>query len=76
MLRERDHQIFEAYRRYSFYEVVRLVVDYVVTVSAEYLDPVKDALYCEAPDGTGPVPVCDTVRVWLIRHWAPQFQTR
>ena len=24
--------------------------DYVVTVSAEYLDPVKDALYCEATD--------------------------
>jgi len=27
---------------------VRLMNDYVVTVSAEYLDPVKDALYCEA----------------------------
>jgi isoleucyl-tRNA synthetase len=25
--------------------------DYMVTVSAEYLDPVKDPLYCEAPDG-------------------------
>jgi isoleucyl-tRNA synthetase len=25
------------------------VVDYVVTVSAEYLDPVKDILYCDAP---------------------------
>jgi isoleucyl-tRNA synthetase len=48
VLRERDHRIFEAYRRYSFHEVVRLVVDYLVTVSAEYLDPVKDALYCEA----------------------------
>jgi isoleucyl-tRNA synthetase len=24
-----------------------LIVDYVVTVSAEYLDPIKDALYCE-----------------------------
>jgi isoleucyl-tRNA synthetase len=47
VLRERDHQIFEAYRRYSFHEVVRLLVDYVVNVSAEYLDPVKDALYCE-----------------------------
>ena len=23
--------------------------DYVITVSAEYLDPIKDALYCEAP---------------------------
>jgi isoleucyl-tRNA synthetase len=49
VLRERDHEVFEAYRRYSFHEVVRLVVDYVVTVSAEYLDPVKDVLYCEAP---------------------------
>jgi isoleucyl-tRNA synthetase len=51
VLRERDHQIFEAYRRYSFHEVVRLMMDYVVTASAEYLDPVKDALYCEAPGG-------------------------
>ncbi len=49
VLRERDHQIFEAYRRYSFHEVVRLLVDYVVTLSAEYADPIKDALYCEAP---------------------------
>jgi isoleucyl-tRNA synthetase len=49
VLRERDHQIFEAYRRYSFHEAVRLIVEYVVTTSAEYLDPVKDALYCEAP---------------------------
>jgi isoleucyl-tRNA synthetase len=48
VLRERDHQIFEAYRRFSFHDVVRLLVDYMVTVSAEYLDPVKDALYCEA----------------------------
>ena len=50
VLRERDHQIFEAYRRFAFHEVVRLINDYVVTVSAEYLDPIKDALYCEAPD--------------------------
>jgi isoleucyl-tRNA synthetase len=50
LLRERDHQIFEAYRRFSFHEVVRHLVEFVVTVSAEYLDPVKDALYCEAPD--------------------------
>ncbi len=49
LLRERDHQVFEAYRRFSFHEVVRNIVEYVVTVSAEYLDPVKDALYCEAP---------------------------
>ncbi|HVR02446.1 MAG TPA: isoleucine--tRNA ligase [Polyangia bacterium] len=49
VLRERDHQIWEAYKRFSFYEVVRLLNDYVVTASAEYLDPTKDALYCEAP---------------------------
>jgi isoleucyl-tRNA synthetase len=48
VLRERDHQVFEAYRRFAFHEVVRLVNDYVITISAEYLDPVKDALYCEA----------------------------
>jgi isoleucyl-tRNA synthetase len=47
-LRERDRQIFEAFERYSFHDVVRLLVDYVVTVSAEYLGPIKDALYCEA----------------------------
>ena len=51
VLRERDHQIFEAYRRFAFHEVVRLMNDYVITVSAEYLDPIKDALYCEATDG-------------------------
>ncbi|HXI57309.1 MAG TPA: isoleucine--tRNA ligase [Polyangia bacterium] len=49
VLRERDHQVFEAYRRFGFHEVVRLLTDYVITVSAEYLDPVKDALYCESP---------------------------
>jgi isoleucyl-tRNA synthetase len=49
VLRERDHQIFEAYRRFSFHDVVRLMNDYAITVSAEYLDPIKDALYCEAP---------------------------
>jgi isoleucyl-tRNA synthetase len=49
LLRERDHQIVEAYRRFSFHEVVRHLVEYVVTISAEYLDPVKDTLYCEAP---------------------------
>jgi isoleucyl-tRNA synthetase len=47
VLRERDHQIFDCYKRYSFHEVVRLINDYVVTVSAEYLDPIKDGLYCE-----------------------------
>jgi isoleucyl-tRNA synthetase len=50
LLRERDHQVFEAYRRYAFHEVVRLLNDYCITVSAEYLDPAKDALYCEAVD--------------------------
>ncbi len=50
VLRERDHQVFDCYKRYSFHEVVRLMNDYVITVSAEYLDPIKDALYCEAPD--------------------------
>jgi isoleucyl-tRNA synthetase len=50
VLRERDQQIFEAYRRFAFHEVVRLMNDYAITASAEYLDPVKDALYCEAPD--------------------------
>ena len=49
LVQERDHQVFEAYRRYSFHEVVRLVTDFVISLSAEYLDPVKDALYCEAP---------------------------
>jgi isoleucyl-tRNA synthetase len=49
VLRERDHQVFEAYRQYAFHDVVRLLTDYVITVSAEYLDPAKDALYCESP---------------------------
>jgi isoleucyl-tRNA synthetase len=49
LVAERDHQVFEAYRRYAFHEVVRLVSDFAITMSAEYLDPVKDALYCEAP---------------------------
>ena len=42
VLRERDQQISEAYERYSFHDVVRLMVDYLVTVSAEYLGPIKD----------------------------------
>ena len=29
VLRERDHQIFDGYKRYSFHEVVRLMNDYV-----------------------------------------------
>jgi isoleucyl-tRNA synthetase len=49
VLRERDHQIFGAYQRYAFAEVVRLMNDYVITLSAECLDPAKDPLYCEAP---------------------------
>ncbi len=48
VLRERDGQIREAFERYSFHDAVRLTVDYLVTVSAEYLGPAKDALYCEA----------------------------
>ncbi|MES1204588.1 MAG: isoleucine--tRNA ligase [Pseudomonadota bacterium] len=48
LVRERDHQIFEAYRRFAFHDVVRLITDFAITASAEYLDPVKDALYCEA----------------------------
>lgn len=47
VLRERDKQIRAAFERYSFHDVVRLMVDYLVTVSAEYLGPIKDALYCE-----------------------------
>jgi isoleucyl-tRNA synthetase len=50
VLRERDHQVFEAYRAYEFHDVVRLLTDAVITMSSEYLDPVKDALYCEAPN--------------------------
>jgi isoleucyl-tRNA synthetase len=49
VLRERDHQIFDAYRRYAFHEVVRMMNDYAIPLSAEYLDPIMDALYCEAP---------------------------
>lgn len=52
VLRERDHQIWDAYGRFAFHEVVRLINDYVVTASAEYFDPIKDVLYCEAP-GSG-----------------------
>jgi isoleucyl-tRNA synthetase len=48
VLRERDGQIRDAFERYSFHDAVRLMVDYLVTVSSEYLGPIKDALYCEA----------------------------
>jgi isoleucyl-tRNA synthetase len=50
LLRERDQQIFDAYERYDFHEVVKLILDHCITASSEYLDPVKDALYCEAVD--------------------------
>ncbi len=49
VLRDRDRQVFVDYGNYVFHDVVRRLVDYVVTVSAEYLDPVKDILYCDAP---------------------------
>jgi isoleucyl-tRNA synthetase len=50
VLRERDRQIHDAYERYSFHDAVRLTVEYTVAISAEYLGPIKDALYCEAAD--------------------------
>ncbi len=50
-LQMRDGLINDAYNRYSLHEVVRLMVDFCITCSAEYLDPAKDALYCEAPQG-------------------------
>jgi isoleucyl-tRNA synthetase len=72
VLRERDHQIFDAYKRFAFHEVVRLMNDYVVTVSAEYLDPLKDALYCEAAGGhvrrSAQTAVCEmtrTIATWI-----------
>jgi isoleucyl-tRNA synthetase len=72
VLRERDHQIFDCYKRFSFHEVVRLMNDYAVTVSAEYLDPIKDALYCEAPGSrvrrsvqTAVYEMIRTVSLWM-----------
>jgi len=72
VLRERDHQVFEAYKQYAFHDVVRLLTDYVITVSAEYLDPVKDALYCEAPGSrvrrsvqTALYEITRTVSLWM-----------
>jgi isoleucyl-tRNA synthetase len=72
VLRERDHQIFDCYKRYSFHEVVRLMNDYAITVSAEYLDPIKDALYCEASDSrarrsvqTALYEMIRTVSLWM-----------
>ncbi len=72
VLRERDHQIFEAYKQYAFHDVVRLISDYVITVSAEYLDPAKDPLYCESPGSpvrrsvqTALNEIVRTVTVWM-----------
>ncbi len=70
VLLERDHEIFDAYKRFSFHEVVRLMSDYVVTTSAEYLDPVKDALYCEAATGPARRSV-QTVLYEMTRTIAP-----
>ena len=71
-LRKRDREIFAAYERYSFHDVVRLMVDYVVTISAEYLGPSKDALYCEAADSpdrrsvqTALFEMVKTVATWM-----------
>ncbi len=72
VLRERDHQVFEAYRRYSFHDVVRLMVEYLVTLSAEYLDPLKDTLYCDDADSparrsaqTAVAEMVRTVATWM-----------
>jgi isoleucyl-tRNA synthetase len=72
ILRERDHQIWDAYKRFSFHEVVRLLNDYVVTLSAEYADAIKDPLYCEAADGrvrrsvqTALYEMTRTIAVWM-----------
>jgi len=51
LLRERNAQIVDAYSRYSFNEVVRELVEFCIVTSAEYLDPIKDPLYCAAPKG-------------------------
>jgi isoleucyl-tRNA synthetase len=52
--------------------VVRLMNDYCITVSAEYLDPIKDPLYCEAPDGrvrrsvqTAVHEMIRTIAIWM-----------
>jgi isoleucyl-tRNA synthetase len=72
VLRERDAQIREAFERYGFHEAVRLMVDYLVTVSAEYLGPIKDALYCEAANSperrsvqTALYEMVKTVATWM-----------
>jgi isoleucyl-tRNA synthetase len=72
VLRERNGHIREAFERYSFHEAVRLMVDYLVTVSAEYLGPIKDALYCEAANSperrsvqTALYEMVTTVATWM-----------
>jgi isoleucyl-tRNA synthetase len=72
ILRERDHQIWDAYKRFAFHEVVRLMNDYVITLSAEYADAVKDPLYCEAAGGrvrrsvqTAIYEMTRTIAVWM-----------
>ena len=72
VLRERDKQVLQAFEQYSFHDAVRLTVDYLITVSAEYLGPIKDALYCEAansPDRrsvqTALYEMVKTVATWM-----------
>src|SRR3954449_10674524 len=45
-------------------------------VATDGLTTASGATHCDAAAGTGPVPVEVTVAVWLIVHWAPQYQTR
>jgi isoleucyl-tRNA synthetase len=69
VLRERDHHIREAYRTFAFHDAVRLMVDYVITVSAEYLDGVKDPLYCDAANSR-PRRSAQTVQYEIVRTLA------
>lgn len=46
-------EVNEAYDKYKFHQVYRLVYDYVVgDLSAVYMDALKDRLYSEAPDSS------------------------
>ncbi len=72
VLRERNAQVRDAFERYSFHDAVRLMVDYLIAVSAEYLGPTKDALYCEAADSperrsvqTALFEMVKTVATWM-----------
>jgi isoleucyl-tRNA synthetase len=71
LLRERDQQIWDAYKRFAFHEVIRLMNDYVITASSEYFDPIKDVLYCEATGSRSrrsvQTAVCEMVRT--IAQW-------